>query len=337
MIDEVPEDVRRAVRTPEKAAELVLAPSHRAGDFHSHAVDCPFVFSVDGRVGMTVVGWDGVGYQTGLSWLGEDDRWSAPRLVFARDPKSPHRRHNSALTSILRDDALDGPGELVRVDGWFLATFHAYPDPGYEAGPGVVGFARSRDLESWEEIGDLLEPAPGPAWDAGGLYKSWLMRDGDGFRVFYNAKDLPTGAWREQTGAATSDDLTGWRRVADHPLLENGPAGSIDERFASDPCVLRLGDVWVMFYFGLSADGVARELFAVSDDLLHWRKGDEVLVDVGSAGSPDSRYAHKPAVITRGGRLEHYYCGVHPLDEPVDIGGYRQTELRGIAVARSAR
>lgn len=333
--DNLPPDIG-SLRTPHKGSDLVIAPTWRDGDWNSHAVDCPFVFRRAGRLGMTVVGWDGVGYQTGLAWH-DDGGWSAPELVFPRDPNDPHRRYNAALTSILRDNALRGPGELRSVDGWYVGTFHAYPAAGYEQGSGVIGLARSRDLRTWQDHRVVLRPEEGGAWERGGLYKSWLMEHEGSYWLFYNAKDRADSRWVEQTGAAVSDDLVTWRRVSDEPLLRNGPAGSFDERFASDPCVLRDDDGrWVMFYFGLSARGQARDSVAVSTDLVAWQRTDEILVDVGEPGSLDDAYAHKPAVITADdGALEHYYCAVQRLPEPVMIGEYAQRERRGIAVARS--
>lgn len=330
-----PHDLAASLLPTSTAAQLVIAPTHRAGDWNSHGVDCPFVFRKGGVLGMTVVGWDGRGYQTGLSWH-DGERWSAPALVFGRDAASPHRRHNAALTSILRDTDLYGSGELIRVDGWYFGTYHAYPEQGYEEGPAVIGFVRSRDLVTWEEVGDVLRPEAGGAWERGGLYKSYLMRHEGRFWLFYNAKDRATGRWVEQTGAAVSDDLTSWRRVSPEPLLPVGPAGSPDDRFASDPFVLRAPDgTWVMFYFGLRAGGQAVDLFATSPDLLTWTKSPTVLVAPGPAGAIDDWHAHKPAVIRAGDRLEHYYCAVQRLAEPVDIGGYAQPERRGIAMAWS--
>ncbi|MFF3493336.1 hypothetical protein ACFYWS_18485 [Streptomyces sp. NPDC002795] len=319
-------------RTP----ELVVAPTWRSGDWNSHGVDCPFVFRKEGRLGMTMVGWDGIGYQTGLSWF-EGGRWAPPRLIFARDASSAHRRHNAALTSILRDEQLLGDGELLSVDGWYYGTYHAYPDAGYESGSAVIGTVRSRDLLHWEEYGELLHPEDGGAWERGGLYKSWLLRHGGKYWLFYNAKDRSEGRWVEQTGAAVSDDLVRWRRVGAEPLLPHGGADAPDARFASDPCVLRAPDgTWVMFYFGLAADGHARELAATSDDLVTWLKSGDVLVDVGRPGTLDDWHAHKPAVIRNGGRLEHYYCAVGRLGSPRLIGDYAQPERRGIGMAWSA-
>jgi len=325
-----------SLATPHKAGELLIRPSHRPGDFDSHGADCPFVFSLDGRVGMTYVGWDGRGYQTALTWREDDGTWTEPEVVFARSARSRHRRHNAALTSIIRDNALYGRGALRRFDGWYYGTYHAYPGAGFETGPGVIGIVRSRDLHHWEEHGELLTPSTGAAWEQGGLYKSWLLELDGTFWLFYNAKNHTEAPWVEQTGAAVSTDLQHWERVQDTPVLPHGERGAADEVFASDPCVLHTGSEWVMFYFGLAADHRARDLVATSDDLLHWRKFATPLLDVGEPGSVDDKYAHKPAILYRDGVLEHYYCAVRTLADPVLIGDFVQDEMRGISVARSA-
>jgi len=331
-----PDEVRRRVQTPYKRGEFVIGPSYVPGEFNSHAVDCPFVFVKDGKAGMTFVGWDGVGYQTGISWLHSDGSWGEQALIFGRDPSSRYRRYNSALTSILRDNDLTGSGELLKIDGYYYGTYHSYPSAGYENGSAVIGVVRSKDLYEWEEYGDVLRPEDGSPWERGGLYKSWLLKHDDKYWIFYNAKDLPRGSWREQTGAVVSTDFTHWERVADHPLIVNGPEGSMDERFASDPCIMKYGDYWILFYFGLATDGHARETYAVSKDLISWTKSGELLVDVGPEGAIDSQHAHKPTVIYRDRRLEHYYCAVSAM-QPVDIAGYAQRERRGISVAVSDR
>jgi predicted GH43/DUF377 family glycosyl hydrolase len=309
----------------------VLEPSLRAGEFDALAVDIPFVFSVDERVGMTYVGWDGTGYQTALTWRRPDGSFPRGHLVLPRDPASDLLRHNAALTSILRDSDQRSAGELVRVDGWFIGTFHAYPGSGYEVGPGSIGFCRSRDLESWEVFGPTLRPGVGGPWSAGGLYKSWLVRHDGLFHLFYNAKDVETGDWIEQTGLLVSPDLQRWEAVGPEPVLPVGGPGSFDERFASDPCVLHDGEQWVMHYFGLATDGHARVGVATSSDLRTWRKAG-VLIDVGASGDADAVHAHKTVVIAEGGALRHYYCAVGRRG-PIEVGGVTTTEARGIATA----
>lgn len=328
-----------AYATPERSPALLLGPSHVPGRFDSHGVDCPFVFTRDGRRGMTYIGWDGVGYQTALAWEQPDGSWLHDAIILPRDPEHPHRRYNAALTSIVRDNDLRSDGELRAIDGWYYGTYHAYPSPGYEAGPGVIGFVRSRDLRTWEDVGGLLRPDDGAPWEQGGLYKSWLLREGDLFYLFYNAKDVDDfgstavpAVWIEQTGLATSPDLETWTRAETSPVLTVGAEGEFDERFASDPCVLRDGETWVMFYFGLAADGHAREGVAISPDLRTWHKAG-VLLDVGAPGEIDSLHAHKPSVVVRDGVLEHYYCAVSAREARPDLVP-PLAEQRGIAVAR---
>ena len=145
------------------------------------------------------------------------------------------------------------------------------------------------------------------AWEKSCIYQPWLLEHENKFYDFYNAAQGGV----EQTGLAFSTDLLSWKRYSDNPVIHVRPKG-YDERFASDPKVFRDGDHWVMFYFGLCSDGHARDLVAFSDDLRTWRKGGEVLIDVGGEGSIDSRYAHKPGIISRDGRLYHFYCAVSP-------------------------
>lgn len=322
----------KAIRTPTKCGQLVLEPSCTRGSFDSHAVDCPFPFRHGGAYWMTYIGWDGIGYQTGLARSDDLVHWQKQGILLGRGPKGSATEYNVALTGILRDNALFGAGALKPVNGRFVGTYHAYPKPGYETGPAVIGLCDSADLHSWEVHPPVLEPDPTCAWEAGGLYKSWLLESGGLYYMFYNAKDRPQWPCVEQTGFATSADLVHWKRHPGNPVLRVGPPGDFDDRFASDPFVLRHEGTWIMFYFGLCSDGHARDGAAFSDDLRHWHKGGEVLIDVGPDGSIDSRHAHKPGIISRDGRLYHFYCAVSPAPE-CESGEIVRNESRGISLA----
>jgi hypothetical protein len=89
-----------------------------------------------------------------------------------------------------------------------------------------------------------------------------------------------------------------------------------------------------MFYYGNCSDGHARDSAAFSQDLSQWVKSGQVLVDVGPLGSVDSHHAHKPGVITRDGRLFHFYCTVSPASDS-RMGEIEHDEIRGIAVAHN--
>ncbi|MCX6620795.1 MAG: hypothetical protein NTY38_06895 [Acidobacteria bacterium] len=311
--------------TPYKYNRLVVTASGVPGAFDQLSVDCPFVFRNGDRYSMTYVGFDGAGYQTGLASSHNLVDWHPEGAILRRDPNSPIAKYNIALNWILRENDVRSPGRLRKVHGRYLGVYHAYPGSGYEQGPAVIGLAWSHDLKAWTLDPPCLRGADGAAWEKAGLYKPCLLEACGTYYLFYNAKDLPT-RWKEQTGVATSKDLKTWTRYEGNPILRNGPAGSPDEKFASDPCVLQDGAHWAFFYFGLDTKGVARDLLARGPDLYHAEKCGEVLIDVGPPGSIDHTYAHKPSVITHNGVLYHFYCAVAKKDGK---------EIRGISVARS--
>jgi predicted GH43/DUF377 family glycosyl hydrolase len=320
-------DAARAARyeTPFKLGKLVLTASSDPAAFDSRSVDCPFVFSRQGLSYMTYIGFDGTGYQTGLASSKDLVEWKKEGCILPRDPASPIARFNVAMNWIVRENALLSPGKLRKIRGRFLGAFHAYPNAGYESGPAVIGLCWSDDLLHWD-IGDIvLRPDDGAEWERGGLYKPCLTEDRGVFYLFYNAKNSDR-RWREQTGVATSKDLKHWTRYSGNPIIPNGGPGSWDERFASDPAVLRDGRKWVFYYYSLDAKGKARDLLALGDSPFHAEKVDKILIDVGPPGTVDSTYAHKPSVVAHEDALYHFYCAV---------SGRNPNEVRGISVARS--
>ena len=325
-----------SVLTPKKYGRHVLKPSLKKGAFDSHAVDGPFLFFHEGKYWMIYFGWDGEGYQTGIASSDDLFHWKQERVILGRGPKGSITQYNAAMTSIMRDNELFGPSALKKVDGRFVGTYHAYPEPGYETGPAVIGICYSEDLIEWDVGDPVLEPDLTCAWECGGLYKSWLMEADGTYYLFYNAKNKAgkSTPWLEETGVATSTDLVSWKRYSGNPVLKVGKSGDFDDKFASDPCVLKHNGTWIMFYYGNCTDGHARDGVAFSDDLFSWEKGNQILIDVGPVGSIDSRYAHKPGIITKDGRLYHFYCAVSPAEDPRQ-GEIEHGEVRGISVATS--
>jgi len=338
-------------RTPYKYPQLILAPTGGKGDFDERSVDDPIVFHANGVFQMLYIGWDGIGYQTGLATSHDLIHWTRAGLVGPRDPSSRYTRYNLALSSILRDKDLRSHGEAIKVNGKYLGAWNAYPSAGYEEGAAVIGLATSNDLFHWQLTDPILFPQDGAAWERGGLYRPDLMLDRGTYYLYYNAKTDPLpknegGGWREQTGVATSTDLKMWKRWPENPVLRNGQRGAStysrgipaprnapatdarDSRFASNPFVVKNGCDFAMFYFGFGYQrpGHACEMLAVGADPFTFVKIPEVLIDIGAPGSIDETFAHKPSVITHEGMLYHFYCAV--------TGKY-PNERRGIAVARS--
>ena len=69
---------------PYKYGKPVLAGSGVEGTYNSRAVDCPTVFSHNGRYYMMHVGFDGKGYQTGLAVSDDLTHWQPLGVILPR-------------------------------------------------------------------------------------------------------------------------------------------------------------------------------------------------------------------------------------------------------------
>ncbi len=324
----------QALLTPYKLNRLVLAGTGTAGDFDEKFVDGPFVFWHEDEFRLSYIGFDGVGYQTGMARSHDLVNWTRMGCILHRQPQSPIFRYNVAMMWIVRENGALSLARLKKIHGRYLGAWHAYPNAGMEAGPAVIGLCWSDDLLHWQLDPPCLSPGDADAapWEQGGLYKPCLVEERGTFYLFYNAKtrNLPKsqgGGWREQIGLATSTDLKRWNRSPLNPIIRNGAPGSWDDRFASDPCVVRWRDQWAVFYYGLSSrDRKARDLLALGKESGRLEKTGNILVDAGPPGSIDDDFAHKPSVIAWKGEFYHFYTAV---------SGRYPHDVRGISVARS--
>lgn len=324
--------IKKSIETPFKSKRLVISPSFIPDLFDSHLADCPFPFFHDGRFYMTYIGWDTIGYRTGLAVSDDLIKWEKIGIILDRGEKESTTEFNVDMSSILRENDLFSRGELVKIDRKFIGTYHAYPAAGYEQGAAAIGLCTSENLREWEILPPVLTAQEGADWEKGGLYKSWLMVHNGIFYLFYNAKNK-TQNWIEQIGFAYSHDLKKWTRYDKNPVVQVGKKGEFDECFAADPCVFRLGELWVMFYYGYGADGHGREGAAVSADLRRWEKLG-VILDIGDADAPDNIHAHKPGIIYKDGCLYHFYCAVSKIHKP-NLPPLNVPDIRGISLAAS--
>ena len=319
-----------------KYGKPVITGSGVDGTYNRRAVDCPTVFTHNGKFYMMHIGFDGDGYQTALSTSDDLLNWELKGTILKRGANMQWDRVGMAGTTLLMDKDLYGGNHLKKWNGKYWLLYHAYPDFGYEAGPAEVGLAWTEDEEllDWHFHGEpVFSWRGGAAWECGGLYKIDLVQHEDKFYLFYNAKDVTDGSWTEQTGAAVSDDLIRWTRLPGPILPVTG--GAWDSVFASDPVVLfDAGENrWAGFYFGFNGKN-AMDGIAFSDDLLHWTKYPDPIIRNGAEGELDSRHAHKPGILWHNGTLYHFYCACRPTltdDERERFGD----EFRTITVARS--
>jgi predicted GH43/DUF377 family glycosyl hydrolase len=303
--------IHEEIQTPHKYGVVL-----KGGE--GELLDCPNVFRHGGRWYMVfVANKDNVGYQTHLAVSDDLLAWErlGPILPFAQEGWDAWQAAGGiALYDIRWDDATH---ELGTHDGRYWMSYLGGADKGYETDPLSIGLASTDDPaapHAWTRLAEnpvlsLTQPDTRD-FEHTTLYKSAIIRDdartlGAPFVMLYNGKAPPYG--QEQIGLAVSDDLRTWRRFGHGPVVNN--VGAAPWAISGDPQLVKMGEVWVMFYFGAFWKPGAFDTFACSYDLVHWTKWDGPhLVAPGEAY--DKQFAHKPWVLKHDGVVYHFYCAV---------------------------
>jgi len=324
------QEVYEQVRTPYKYG-LVIAPKN-----DSFKVDCPTVFRKGSDWYMSYISFDGRGYQTLLAKSSDLLHWTTIDTMLSFDEDSSWDAAQKAGYLSFIDPQWGGSYAIKKQKGKYWMSYFGGKEKGYEAGLLSIGMAYSKKhpakKSAWKTFpAPVLSATDANArwWENKKLFKSTVIEDKDrktGYRyiMYYNAngdtaRDNKKTRWYERIGMAVSNDLKHWERNPIEPVVHH-PAG-----ITGDPHLQKMGDLWVMFYFGAfwnDRQG-AFNRFACSYDLVHWTDwtGDNLLQ---SSEDFDKRYAHKSCVIRHNGVVYHFYNAVN------------EKEKRGIAVATSA-
>ncbi len=324
------------VRTPYKYG-LVVAPTD-----NYHKIDCPTVFREGDKWLMTYVvyngkdGTDGRGYET---WLAESDdllQWKTLGCLLSYKDSGWDMNQRGGFPSLI-DWTWDGSYGISTYKGKHWMTYIGGHGTGYEAvrEPLHIGMAWTTDdvstaheWQSGEKPLLSINDKDAQWWEKLVQYKSTIYDDpaktlGKRFVMFYNAGGInPANQLKaERIGIALSNNLKKWTRYDNNPVFANEVGGII----TGDAQIVRMGDLYVMFYFKAydpSRKYNAFNTFAVSRDLLHWQdwKGEDLIYPTKTY---DEMFAHKSYVVKHDGVVYHFYCAVN------------NAQQRGIAVATS--
>jgi predicted GH43/DUF377 family glycosyl hydrolase len=208
-----------------------------------------------------------------------------------------------------------GSYEVRKHDDKYWMSYLGGASEGYEKGVLGVGMATTDSLDVAKEWNRLSKPVMLPddkdtRWfEKEKIYKSSIIFDkhkhtGYSYVMYYNAKGKKEDeADFESIGIAVSNDLVNWKRIGDAPVITR------KEGICGDAQITKIGDVYVMFYFGAFWKPGAFERFACSYDLVNWTdwQGDDL---IAPSENYDEKYAHKPWVIKWNGTVYHFYNAV---------------------------
>lgn len=326
------EEVYEEIKTPYKYG-MVIAPQT-----NDRKADCPTVFRKDDKWYMTYFiydgqsGKDGRGYET---WLAESDdllEWKTLGRVLSFNDGAWDENQRGGYLSLV-DNTWGGGYEIEKFKNRYWMSYIGGNKTGYETAPLGIGMAYTKnDPTTAHEWKSFKKPAlahddkNGQWFDNVILYKSSIFRDktnkfGKPFVMFYNAGGInpENNVKAERIGLAFSDDMVNWKRY------ENNPVVSHEEGITGDAYIQKMGDLFVMFYFGAfreSRSYKAYNTFACSYDLINWTDwdGDDLIIPTKDY---DEMFAHKSCVVKHDGVVYHFYCAVNNDDQ------------RGIALAVS--
>jgi predicted GH43/DUF377 family glycosyl hydrolase len=313
--------VYEEARTPHKYG-IVLRGENGA------AVDCPGVFRHGAAWYMTYIHFDGSGYETRLARSEDLLDWQPLGPILSRRHEGWDGEQVAGFPA-LQDATWGGSYALEPFDGRYWMTYAGGALTGYETDPLSMGVAWSADPAAVREWTRAEAPILGPGqagaryWERLTLYKSHVIRDpeetlGRPFVMYYNAK---TESGYERIGMAVSRDMRTWERYGDDPVIDNASG------ISGDPQVVRMGDLWVMFYFGAFWRPGAFDTFACSRDLVHWTKWTGA--DLVSPSEPwDATYAHKPWLVKAGDTVYHFYCAVGDQGRAIALATSRDLRAR---------
>jgi beta-xylosidase len=315
------------VKTPFKYGVVIEPPAGKK-------VDCPTVFRHGNQWFMVYVQLEQEqpGYTTQLAQSKDLLHWKPLGTILERGASNTWDCANAGGGIALFDTAWGGSQELQTYQGRYWLSYIGGNLFGYEKTPLSIGMASTTNAFQavlWQKLpAPVMKPDDADArpLEAETLYKSCIFRDesrtlGASFVMFYNAKPKQGN---ERIFTAVSDDLKTWKRYGAEAVIDNyPPSGANRGVISGDPQVVRMGELWVMFYFGAFWKPGAFDTFAASRDLVHWTKwqGEHL---IKSSEPYDTPFAHKPWILKHDGVVYHFYCAV---------GG--QTQHRTIALATS--
>ena len=278
-------------------------------------IDCPNVFRHGGKWYMIYVCMNVVGYETHLAESSDLLDWKKlGKILSFTDVGWDKWQDDGGLALI--DYTWAGTCELQKFDEKYWLSYIGGARQGYETDPLAIGMAwTTKPAEPLEWIRFAENPvlstqqADVRDFERMTLYKSNIIWDrseslGYPFVMFYNGK-IKNGY--ERIGMAVSADMIHWSRYGEEPVVANGEK---EQRgISGDPQIVKIGDVWVMFYFGAGWKPKAFDTFACSYDLVHWTKWDGP--HLMEPSEPwDDVYAHKPWMICHDRIVYHFYCAV---------------------------
>ena len=277
--------------TWERNPNPVLNPGP-SGSWDDSGVSTSSVLFVGNEYKMWYMGKGGVGYAS-----------SPDGIVWTKSQANP-----VLLPGIA--SAWDG-GRIAHVSVLFVnGTYQMWYNGVDGLNDNRIGYATSPDGIRWTKYAanPVVDLGSAGAWDDHEVMHPYVLLDGSTYRMYYNG----FGNQLQRIGLATSTDGIKWTKHPANPLLAPGPLGAWDDDILGPLCVLPSQNLYLMWYFALSRNGIARVGYATSTDWIHWTKyPSNPVLSAGAVGAWDDGGVAHPIVLFRDSVYKMWYSGLH--------------------------
>jgi hypothetical protein len=172
------------------------------------------------------------------------------------------------------DDDKTGPRVVLKFGPTdYRMWYEAVPAPN----DSKVGYATSTNGKRWTKRGSIASLDPSADWEGGingEVSPNSILIENGLFKLWYHSFG---NDGKRRIGYATSSDGLNWTKNPT-PVLDVGPAGSLEDQYVVEPRVFKIGSQYRMYYtaneVGNSGIGTARWFYATSSDGIRWiRRG----------------------------------------------------------------
>jgi predicted GH43/DUF377 family glycosyl hydrolase len=180
--------------------------------------------------------------------------------------------------------------------------FHMWYSGRPTGGSQQIGYATSSDGITWTKYGGnpVIETGAVSQWDENGARSSTVIYESGLYKMWYTGDD--------DIGYATSTDGKNWTKYSGNPVLLRGLASSWDDDDVCYPAVIKVGEIYHMFYTGITGS-TWRLGHAESTDGINWEKYSSNPVVSGDTGEWDESGMSSPVVSYINDKFYMWYCG----------------------------
>lgn len=221
--------------------------------------------------------------------------------------------------------------EVIRENGQYKMWYTSWKD---YSSPDYLGYATSPDGIHWTKFSGNPVFGPGTAaWEIGGPYGCTVMPVQGGYKMWYGGYDAAYAVLR--IGYATSADGITWKRdTVNNPVFNPGASGQWDDKSVFGPNVLRIGNIYYMWYVGATTSGTSEATgVATSPDGINWTRHAANPVLVPSSGAWDTEWTDVGSVVQSGNTLHMWYdamdanlARIGHATSPLTIDGIAESE-----------